>query len=65
MLEQSHEGGGLELIVNVILERQMEEKGDSRIPDKFPAIVIFEPNIFVNVMPLTTGSAFGSYLSSG
>lgn len=56
-LEQNHEGEDLEWMENVILERQIDVKGDSLIPDKFPARVIFVPTIFLKLTPVTTGSA--------
>lgn len=64
-LEQNHEGEDFEWKENVIFDRQTDVKGDSWIPDKLPAMVIFSPTIFLNVMSLTTGSALESYLSSG
>lgn len=64
-LEQNHEGDGSELREKVTFERQIVENGDSTIPEKFPATLIFAPITFLKVMSPTIGSALVSYLSSG
>lgn len=54
-----------ELIDKETLDRQIEVKGDSSIPVKFPAILMFVPIIFWMVIFATSGRASGLNLSSG
>lgn len=54
-----------ELIDNEILDRQIDVKGESCIPMKLPAKVIFVPTTFCKVIFSKIGSALGSKLSSG
>ena len=48
-----------------IFDRHMEVKGDSWIPEKFPARVMFVPIAFSKVICCKMGRAFGSKLLSG
>lgn len=64
-LEHTQEVGDPELIDKETLDRQIEVKGDSCIPVKCPAIVMFVPITSCKVMWSKTGRAVGSYLSSG
>lgn len=64
-LEHTQEVGDPELIDKETLDRQREVKGDSCIPVKCPAIVMFVPITSCKVMWSKLGRAVGSYLSSG
>jgi len=65
-LEQNHEEEeDSEPVEKVTFERKIGVKGESTIPEKFPAIATFAPITFSKVTLPTTGTALGSYLSSG
>jgi len=64
-LEQNHGENDSEPVEKTTFERNIGVKGESTIPEKFPAIATFAPITFSKVTLPTTGTALGSYLSSG
>lgn len=63
--EHTQVAGEPELLDKVMLARQIEVKGDSGIPVKFPAMVMSVPITPCRVTSSKTGRALGSNLSSG
>lgn len=63
--EHIHDVEGSEVTEKDTLDKHMEVKGDSLIPEKIPAAEFFTPTTSLKVMPLTTGNALRSNLSSG
>ena len=63
MSEQNHEGDDdSELEEKVAFKRQIGVKGESTIPEKFPAIAIFVPITFSKVTLPTSATASAAFV---